>query len=123
MSVVEAMLPEGYGPPIHTHFKEDEVFYVLEGSVRCRSGDREFVVGDGDVVFRPRGEAHAFRVESESARALFIYMPAGFEDFYVDGGSPAYGTTEPPPPTQYTEEEAQASAERFGYEVVGPRLE
>jgi len=122
VSVVEARLPAGYSTPAHTHFREDEIFVVLEGRIRCRQEGHEFVAGPGDVVHRPLGQPHAYRVESDGARALLVFAPAGHERFYLEAGVPAYGTSEPPV-AEYSAEEAAAMAERFGYEVVGPRLE
>jgi quercetin dioxygenase-like cupin family protein len=121
LSIVEAWFPEGYSPPVHVHSREDELCYLLEGTLRCVQGEREFVAHGGDVVVRPRHEPHTFRVVSPGARALMLYTPAGFEDFYTEAGAPAYATSEPPP-ADYTEEEARMFAERFGYETVGPRL-
>jgi hypothetical protein len=64
---------------------------------------------------------HAFKVESESARALVVVRPGGFERMFAQGGVPA--SESPEPPTQeYDPEAASAIAKRFGFEVVGPQL-
>jgi quercetin dioxygenase-like cupin family protein len=112
---------EGYGPPLHVHSREDEVMYVLEGRIRFRRGDDEFVAGPGTWVWQPRGVPHTFAVESDGARALVIFTPAGIERMFEDGGVPAGESAEPPAPGP-DPEAAAALAKRFGFEVVGPPL-
>jgi quercetin dioxygenase-like cupin family protein len=112
---------EGYGPPIHVHSREDEVMYVLDGQIRFRVGDDEFVADPGTWVWQPRGVPHSFRVESEGARALVIFTPGGIERMFEDGGVPA-GESAGPPQQEYDLEAAAALAKRYGFEVVGPQL-
>jgi quercetin dioxygenase-like cupin family protein len=112
---------EGYGPPLHVHSREDEAMYVLEGQIRFRVGDDEFVAGPGTWVWQPRGVPQAFRVESEGARALVMFTPGGLERMFEDGGVPAGESAEPPRQEPDTEA-AAALARRFGFEVVGPQL-
>jgi hypothetical protein len=95
--------------------------YVLEGQIRFRVGDDEFVAGPGTWVWQPRGVPQAFKVESESARALVIFTPGGLERMFEDGGVPA-GESAQPPQQQPDPEAAAALSKRFGFEVVGPQL-
>jgi quercetin dioxygenase-like cupin family protein len=112
---------EGYGPPLHVHSREDEAMYVLEGQIRFRVGDDEFVAGPGTWVWQPRGVAHTFTVESEGARALLVFTPGGLERMFEEGGAPA-GESAEPPQQEYDVEAAAALAGRYGFEVVGPQL-
>jgi quercetin dioxygenase-like cupin family protein len=122
-SVLEGrFLYKGYGPPLHIHSREDEAVYVLEGQIRFRVGDDEFVAGPGTWVWQPRGVPQAFRVESESARALVVFAPGGLERMFEDGGVPAEDSAEPPPQPQSDPDAASAVARSFGFEVVGPQL-
>ena len=121
LGLVEADFYRGFGPPLHVHTREDEAFYVLEGDIRIRQGDEEFVAGAGAWVWGPRGVPHAFKVESESARALVIVTPGGFERMFEVGGVPVSESAEPPE-QEYDPEAAVALAKRFGFEVVGPQL-
>jgi quercetin dioxygenase-like cupin family protein len=121
LGLVEGSFPEGFGPPLHVHTREDEGFYVIEGDIRFRQGDEEFVGHPGTWVWGPRGVAHAFRVESATARALVVVTPGGFERMFEEGGVPAAGLTTPPA-EEYDPEAAVALAGRFGFEVVGPPL-
>jgi len=120
LGLVEASFYEGFGPPLHVHSREDEAFYVLEGRIRFRQGDQDLVAGPGTWVWAPRGVPHAFRVESERARALVLMTPGGLERMF-EGGVPARGSA-PPPQEGYDPEAAMAVAKRFGFEVVGPQL-
>lgn len=75
LGVVEASFNRGFGPPLHVHHREDEGMYVIEGEIRFRQADEDFVAGPGTWVWGPRGVPHAFRVESEGARALVLIAP------------------------------------------------
>src|SRR4051794_26149709 len=85
-AVLEGHFPyKGYGPALHVHSREDEGIYVLEGQVRFRVGDDEFVAGPGSWVWQPRGLPQAFSVESDSARVLIIFVPGGLEQMFEEG--------------------------------------
>ncbi|MGH2869891.1 MAG: hypothetical protein ACRDNK_20280, partial [Solirubrobacteraceae bacterium] len=54
--------------------------------------------GVGACVLAPGGMAHAFRVESETARLLFLSVPAGIEEYVQALAEPARWPWLPPPP-------------------------
>jgi hypothetical protein len=95
---------------------------VLEGQIRFRVGDDEFVAAPGAWVWQPRGVPHTFKVESEGARALIVFTPGGIERMFEEGGVPAGESAEPPPQREYDLEAATALAKQFGFDVVGPQL-
>ena len=119
--LVEGSFPEGFGPPLHVHHREDEGIYVIEGQIRFRQGDDEFVAGPGTWVWGPRGVPHAFKVQPGGARAFVMVTPGGFERMFEEGGVPVRQSAEPPV-AQYDPNAARALAERFGFKVVGPQL-
>lgn len=121
LGLVDGRFYRGFGPPEHVHAREDEAMYVLEGEIRFRQGDEEFVAGPGTWVWHPRGVPHAFRVESESARALVVVVPGGFERMFEVGGVPLAESSEPPQQA-YDPAAAAALAREFGFDVVGPQL-
>lgn len=121
LGLVEGSFYRGFGPPLHVHTREDEALYVLEGDIRIRQGQDEFVAGPGTWIWGPRRVPHTFKVESESARALVIVTPGGFERMFEDGGVPLSESAEPPE-QKYDPEAAVALSKRFGFEVVGPQL-
>src|SRR5262245_44738289 len=46
--------------PLHVHFRDDEAWYVLEGTLRVRVGEDEVEAHAGSAVFVPRGTAHTY---------------------------------------------------------------
>jgi len=103
----EGVLPHGAEPPLHTH-PQDETFYVLEGNVTAWAGEHEHALSAGDFVFAPADTPHSFRVESDTARMLFLSTPAGIEDFVSALAEPAAWPWLPPPP-----DEPRVSPERM----------
>jgi mannose-6-phosphate isomerase-like protein (cupin superfamily) len=66
------------GPALHTHVRDDEVWYVLQGRLRFKAGDEMFWVPAGDLASGPRGTPHTFQnVDETPARLLVITAPAG----------------------------------------------
>ncbi len=83
-SVVEHPLEPGAFALPHTHSREDEFSYVLEGTVGVKLGDQEFLVTPGSYIVKPRGIPHAFwNPGPEPARLLEIIAPAGFERYFM----------------------------------------
>jgi quercetin dioxygenase-like cupin family protein len=77
--------PRALAAPIHTHEREDEYTYVLEGKIGVQIGEEVLVARPGDLVFKPRGVPHAFwNAADEPARALEIISPAGFERYFAE---------------------------------------
>jgi quercetin dioxygenase-like cupin family protein len=117
-SLAEQVMPRGMSTPIHIQPDEDEMFYVLEGEMTFYL-DGELIAGRaGALVCIPRGAAHGFRVESETARFLVLNTPAGHERWFRAAGEPARSLTLPTAPPD-DERTAGASA-AFGYTTVGP---
>ena len=85
-SLVEHPLPpRALGSPLHTHRNEDEYSFVLEGRVGVQLGEDVLEAGPGELVFKPRGVAHAFwNAGDEPARLLELISPAGFESYFRD---------------------------------------
>lgn len=61
LTVLEFAHPPKAGPALHTHFREEEVWYVLEGDYRFKVGDALFQVSEGGMAFGPRGAPHGFQ--------------------------------------------------------------
>ncbi len=121
LGLVDAIFYEGFGPPLHVHHREDEGFYVLEGEIRFRKGDDEFIAGPGTLVWLPRGVAHAFKVQPGGARALLLLTPGGFERMFEEGGV-STSQSEEALTDKYDPEVLVSLAARYGMEVVGPQL-
>ena len=83
-AVVEHPLEPGALASPHTHSREDEFSYVLEGTVGVKIGDQEFQASPGSYIVKPRGVLHAFwNAGPGPARLLEIIAPAGFDHYFV----------------------------------------
>jgi quercetin dioxygenase-like cupin family protein len=69
---IEYVTRKGEEPPDHTHPTEDEMFYVLEGEVTFRCGERRFEVGAGGFVFLPHGVEHGYALRSDGPIRLIV---------------------------------------------------
>ena len=122
-AVMELLAPKGFASPLHIHREEDEFFVVLSGEVRVQHGEAVTAAVAGSIVYGPRGIAHAFRVDSEEARLLLFFGPAGVEGFFREGGKPARSLQLPPPDEQFLDKQAlKEIASRYDQEFVGPPL-
>jgi quercetin dioxygenase-like cupin family protein len=95
-SLVHERLPRGAEPPPHVHHREDESFFLLEGELTVRVGDRTWHASPGSFVFCPRDVPHLLTVESDEVRMLTLCTPGGVEQLFVDLGEPAATRTLPP---------------------------
>jgi quercetin dioxygenase-like cupin family protein len=95
---MEAVVPAGGGPPMHTHQYENETFYVLEGECSFYLGADEILAGPGDFVNIPIGTKHYFHNHGpEPARMILTFTPAGIERFFEETLEIATDPTQPPP--------------------------
>lgn len=102
-AVVEWRVRAGDEPPIHTHTREDETLYVLEGAITAFVGDQRIDVEAGSYAALPKGVQHGLTVRGEEARLLVTLEPAGAEYFFV----PREGN------------EADSDPAAFGLEIQG----
>lgn len=76
--------PPGVGPPPHFHTREDEWFYVLEGTVSFLKGGAWQEVGPGTSAFMPKNSVHAFKnTGTTPLRMIITTAPSGFETFFT----------------------------------------
>lgn len=109
-------MPVGFASPYHTHSREDESFYVLEGELAFLCGGNWLKAGPGTFVFGPRNVPHGFRVIGSSpARMLLMCSPGGFERFVLEQTTPI---AEPPEPPDMAK--LMMLAEKYGIEIHGP---
>ena len=84
----EDLVEQGKSTPLHCHPEADETLYVLDGEIVLHIDGREHTVGRGAVTVAPRGEPHAFRVNSATARLLTLHTPGTAEAFFLDASEP-----------------------------------
>ncbi len=99
-TVLEQVTPAGWGPPRHIHSREDEIFYILEGTYELHVGDERRTVSAGASAILPRNVPHGFRnVASTPSRLLSVITPGGLEEYFL-----AVAKCSPPPnPAQLVE--------------------
>lgn len=68
----------------HIHHDAVKAVYVLEGSYRWVIGDEEFLARAGSFLVVPRHTAHDFEAVTEGARQLFVFSPAGMDEFMIE---------------------------------------
>lgn len=118
-ALIDEVGPKSDGTPLHRHSDDDESFYVLEGELVFHLSDGEPISATvGTFVHIPKGQVHAFRVESPTARYLILTTPQ-HEQFYRAIGEPAKERSLPPESTMDMDM-IMAAAERFNVEIVGP---
>ncbi|MEO2215736.1 cupin domain-containing protein [Chromobacterium vaccinii] len=115
ISVLEAIVPPGGGPPLHNHLYEDEAFYILEGELDIYVENLAYTARLGDFVFIPRGKFHRFRNNTNRpAKQLLVFTPGGFDRFFIESGkAPVEG--EPIPAFDPKDnDKARVIAEKYG---------
>lgn len=109
-------IPVGFASPYHTHHREDESFYVLEGAIAFVCGGKWLKAGPGMFVYGPREIPHGFKVIGQSpARMLLWCTPGGFERFVLEQTTPI---NEPPPPPDMGK--LMTLAAKYGIDIHGP---
>lgn len=125
ISVIEHRMPYGSSPPLHIHRNEDEVFHVLEGTVRFHVAGKDLIAHAGQTLLAPKGIAHTYRVESaHGARCLTVTTRGDFEKMVREVGKVA-PVAEIPPHEAPTSEVVAALMEacaRNGIDIVGAPL-
>lgn len=123
LSVVEFLAPRGFGPPLHRHNDEDELFVVLAGELTFRTGDVERAGGQGAVAFLPRAVPHSFQVMSDEARFLNVTGATNgsprFDMMVSSLGTPTTDAAMPGPMEIDPGEVARVCA-AHGIDVLGP---
>ena len=117
-ALIEALAQPGSEPPLHVHDREDELFYILEGSATLTLGDQQRLVMAGESVFLPRRIPHTFQIKTECVRALVLITPAGFEEYFRDLGTPAQSLTLPVDPIYPSMERIVSTAQRYGITML-----
>jgi len=96
VSIVEHPVPAGAFALPHTHSKEDEISYVLDGTLGAEIDGEETTIQAGQYLLKPRGLKHAFwNPTDKPARIIEVIAPAGLERFFR-----TMGTLRPVPGTE-----------------------
>src|SRR5258708_1190215 len=71
LTVLELLIGPKEGPALHTHLREDELWYVIEGDFRFKAGDSMLRAPTARLALAPPGTRHASQpsVRSHAPRA------------------------------------------------------
>ena len=103
-ALIHCFFRKGFTPPPHFHKYEDESFYILDGIMEFNAGDKKSTVGVGEFIVLPKNVPHSFNVVTETAKALLLITPAGFETVFKEFGKPAKTLDLPPVPDNLPKE-------------------
>ena len=116
-TMFENHIPPDGGPPLHVHHREDEWFYVLEGTFVFEVDGRPMTAKVGDSLLAPRDIPHRFlNVGRETGRLLGMVEPGGFEHFFQELAAALNGAPE------FVPELLMPIAGKYGLELLGPPL-
>lgn len=83
----------------HTHDRNEEIIFVLEGNGICRLDGIDHPLQKGSSVFVGHNRRHHFlNPNDEPLTFLYIFMPGGLDDFFAEiGREKQPGETAPEP--------------------------
>jgi len=121
-ALVQIEVQKGNEPPAHTHVREDESYYILEGRIKFWIGDEVIDAKAGDFIFLPKGVPHKFELQSDNVKELMWLAPAGLEKWFWDNSAPAPDVKPLPlmegPPPKEVIDQFVSSLSTYGVEMV-----
>jgi quercetin dioxygenase-like cupin family protein len=95
---------------VHKHLDNDELIFIHKGVGKLTLDDQLIDVKAGDVAFVPRDTWHGLdNAGTENLLMVFQYTPAGFEEYFLENGTPV-GM----PAKVRTDEEYAAAEKKYG---------
>jgi quercetin dioxygenase-like cupin family protein len=123
MSVVQFEAARGFGPPLHRHEHEDELFVVLDGELRFFVDDEVLEGPTGSIAYLAAARPHGFQVVSDIATLLNVtasrtHVPR-FDEMVSALGVPTDPTSLPAPASIDPGRVAEVCADH-GITILGP---
>ncbi len=86
VGIVEHELPpKRLGAPLHRHEREDEISYIIEGTLAVKEGDDVTTVEAGEIAVKSRNVWHTFwNPGREPVRFLELITPGEFAWYFAD---------------------------------------
>ena len=100
---VEHIQEDYYGPP-HVHYLKSETVIVTDGIIHMRVAGKDYTLTEGQWLYIPPGNVHAFRSSAVTAKFIAIQTP-GVAD-------------EPPPDTQECDRSSFTPEENRDPEII-----
>jgi quercetin dioxygenase-like cupin family protein len=121
-ALMRIIVNRGAEPPAHTHSREDEAYYILNGSIRYTVGEDVITVDQGEYVYLPKGIPHKFELLTDQAEVLMLISPAGLDQWFWDNSAPAPDGNQLPmpqgPPPQHVIDHFVKSLREYGVEMI-----
>jgi quercetin dioxygenase-like cupin family protein len=113
--------PQGGIPP-HIDHRDDEAFFILEGTYEFMLGNRTLTCGPGESFFALRGTPHGFKnVGDAQARMLIVQSPGGVVERYMaEAWETIDDPSNPPQPVEPDFARVVAAAQKYGIEMLPP---
>ena len=119
--IAEVLVPPGCGNPPHIHRREQETFYLQQGTLTVQVGGETLTALPGDLVCLPRDVAHSFQNNGNvDAKFLLVAAPAGLEKFFEEAFYPVADCPNSPPMTEPFFARVLAAASKCGLEFLAP---
>ena len=117
-AVLEIHTPPGLGPELHIHPEQNELFYLLKGSIGLQCGSERTILKAGDSFMAPANVPHAYvTLGTEPAHMLNVFDPAGSTEAFFADYAPLVNVAGEPDPHKLG-----AVYAKHGLTVVGPPL-
>jgi mannose-6-phosphate isomerase-like protein (cupin superfamily) len=121
---VEGLADGHMAVPLHSHSREDEIWFVLEGEIVFTLGVETTVGGPGTFVYIPRNVPHTFQIRSGTARWFGFGLGGNLDQWFFETGEPAQALALPThpsqPPTEAAIQAIAASLKEYGTDTLGP---
>ena len=86
-ALLEGVIPPGLLITPHVHYDVDELSIVVSGTLGARIGDREYTVGAGGVLRKPRAVVHAmWNAGGDPVVELELFSPGDYVHFFSEVG-------------------------------------
>jgi quercetin dioxygenase-like cupin family protein len=118
-SIHDNTIPPGSpGPRPHIHRHHEEAFYVLEGELTVRVGQRKITAPAGSFVVVPRGVVHQpSNPGTQPTRVLLIFSPGGMDGFFEEAAQGRM-PLQAEPTDPLVQEKLATFIEKYGYEFA-----
>ena len=120
--MAEVSVPPGGGTPPHIHHREEETFYLQQGTLTIQVGGKTLNASAGDFIRLPHGVVHSFEnTGNVDTKFLMLVTPPGLEKFFAQVFYPAGDrSAELPPMTEAFLTRVLDAAPKHGVEFLPP---
>ncbi len=85
-SLLQGIIPPEIETPLHIHSREEEAFFIQEGSFLFQYGNNVISTNSGDYLYLKRGIRHKFKnIGNTTGKLTVILSPPGLEKLFEKG--------------------------------------